>query len=540
MAIWTMNGDGAVGTAGAIEGGYRDALNRLIEAIGRDQLRRLMAVALLACVALTTAVAALTIEVAAHDPARWTGWVPGALAICVGALMAMLAVLWRIVTIVVSRRQAAAGADARHARLDETFDAVPFGIALYDRDERLVAFNAAYNRMIGHIGGLDESMIGRTYDEILTHLEGQLREMFPDRDLTGWKSQYLDRFRRRETADLLWEIGKTVRLMQVATASGGTALLRIDVSDLKRREEDAQTAQRRFDRLVNTLSDTVYSTDREGRFNYLSGAVTQLLGYRPEELLGQASRNIVHPDDHTRLAESIDQLRRNRGRPVAFEFRGQRKDGVERRMEVRMTALGKADNLDGEFAVTGAIRDIHEQHVLARSPERQLRLLDALVQSTGATMVLIDRELRVVIANQEFMNAVPGRTPETVLGRHMRDVIRNPPDDAIFAGWFAAGPHDPISRFEYENRIRDAQGREHFFQVTANPVRDASGRIEHIVILGVDNTDRRAAELQLFDSARLATVGEMAAGVAHELNQPLTIMRLAAESLLEQLQDTPP
>jgi C4-dicarboxylate-specific signal transduction histidine kinase len=55
------------------------------------------------------------------------------------------------------------------------------------------------------------------------------------------------------------------------------------------------------------------------------------------------------------------------------------------------------------------------------------------------------------------------------------------------------------------------------------------------VLIGVDDTERRLAEVRLFDSSRLANLGEMASGVAHEINQPLAIIRLAAESVSEEL-----
>jgi C4-dicarboxylate-specific signal transduction histidine kinase len=58
-------------------------------------------------------------------------------------------------------------------------------------------------------------------------------------------------------------------------------------------------------------------------------------------------------------------------------------------------------------------------------------------------------------------------------------------------------------------------------------------------MMGVDETDRRDAELRLIDASRLATLGEMASSVAHELNQPLAVARLAAEALAEMAADSP-
>src|SRR5262249_44838089 len=150
------------------------------------------------------------------------------------------ALLWRSARIAAGHLQAAERARASeaklrttHERVVEAFDALPVGFALYDNDERLVLYNQTFNRMIQHVGGLDATMIGRSYEEVLTHLEAQLRVVFPDRDLSNWKAEYLRRFRQREGIDLLWEVGRTVRLRQIATASGGTITIRMDVTDLK-------------------------------------------------------------------------------------------------------------------------------------------------------------------------------------------------------------------------------------------------------------------------------------------------------------------
>ena len=55
------------------------------------------------------------------------------------------------------------------------------------------------------------------------------------------------------------------------------------------------------------------------------------------------------------------------------------------------------------------------------------------------------------------------------------------------------------------------------------------------MLIGVDDTRRRLAEIRLFDASRLANLGEMASGIAHEINQPLAVIRLAADSLREEL-----
>ncbi len=514
--------------------------------LGRIGVGGMTVVVLLAALGAVTTLVVATMGRPLDGSSAAAAWVLPLFALFTAGLVVAAILLWRSGRIAAGHLQAAERvhesemkARTTHQRVVEALDAIPIGFALYDSDERLVLYNQTFNRMIRHIGGLDATMIGRTYDEVLARLEAQMRVVFPDRDLSAWKSEYLRRFRQREGIDLLWENGQTVRLHQIATPSGGTVAMRFDVTDLKRSEEEARAAQKRFDLLAKSLSDAVFSTDRKGRFNYISGAMAQILGYTPEELIGRRPSDTVHPDDRARLEECVAAMREHRGTPVAFPHRGLHKNGSTRQVEVRMTAPDKGDNLEGQLAVTGVMRDVQAQYEMAERLQYELQRLNSVVQSTGAAIVLVDRDMRIIMANNGFINAAPERTAATVVGRPLGDFVKSAIDQSVVDAWFAAGPSDPVQAIEYETSSVDDKGRKRFYHITANPVRDDSGYVQNVVFLAVDHTARREAEMQLFDSSRLATVGEMASGVAHEINQPLTIIRFAAESLQEQLLDTP-
>src|SRR5262249_42591130 len=158
----------------------------------------------------------------------------------------------------------------------------------------------------------------------------------------------------------------------------------------------------------------------------------------------------------------------------------------------------------------GVMRDVQAQHEMAERLRYELQRLNSIVESSGASMVLVDRDMRIIMANKGFINARPGRTAETIVGRPLREGIQNPIDHSVFQRWFEAQPSDAIAALEYETVGTDTQGRQRTYHVTANPVRDGSGYVQHVVFVAVDETERRAAEMQLFDSSRLATVGEMA------------------------------
>jgi signal transduction histidine kinase len=85
--------------------------------------------------------------------------------------------------------------------------------------------------------------------------------------------------------------------------------------------------------------------------------------------------------------------------------------------------------------------------------------------------------------------------------------------------------------------VRLGAAGERLISVTATPVADAEGRICNVVLVGVDETERRQAEQALHDSERFATVGEMAGTMAHELSQPLQVINLACAAASEELDE---
>ncbi len=434
-------------------------------------------------------------------------------------------------------RRAQSDAQASRQQVVDAIETVPVGFALYDKDERLVLFNRQYNETVAHLGGVNDSMIGWPLERIAEHLQQQLLVRYPDQDGSHWKSEYIRRRREGHRADVQLLNGRMVRLQRSSTPSGGTATVWTDVSDLIQREEALRSSERRFQLLVNSLTDTVFSLNRDNRMTYLSAGIEDLLGFKVDELRLRSVFEMIHPDDHPLLHEVADRLRAHRGLPATFTCRMQSKDGTHRMVEIRLAAPEKQDNLNGEFAITGLVRDIEAQHELARRLHDRMERLNSIVQSTGALFLLIDRHQHIVMANNGFLSFT-GLTEDQIVDRPFAALTDWRLDPAVVEAWLGASEAQTLKAVDYNNMLTNARGERRTIHVTANPVRGTSGRVEHIVLLGVDETERRQAELQLFDTSRLATLGEMASGIAHEINQPLTVIRFAAESLQDELRET--
>lgn len=278
-----------------------------------------------------------------------------------------------------------------------------------------------------------------------------------------------------------------------------------DVTELER-------ARAEYTSLLDSLADVAYRLDIEtGKFVFVSAAAADFFGIPPEKFVGTHFLDYIGPD-------SIDQVRSTTTRPYNADDRGtfarfsmKAAGGEMRRVEVR--ASRRIDER-GRLVSTGIIRDVEESVQLEARLELEMTRLRSIVESGGALIVLVDKALDVMMVNSGF-TTLTGIAEADAVGKPLSAVL----DVAI----------DPARTRpkRLATKLRDRTGRERLIAVTATPVLDASGQVGSIVLLGVDDTERREAEQALYDAERFATVGEMAGTMAHEISQPLQVINLS-------------
>lgn len=199
----------------------------------------------------------------------------------------------------------------------------------------------------------------------------------------------------------------------------------------------------------------------------------------------------------------------------------------------RLTASGRTVGLRVD------ITDLKQYEIELESAqarlEEEMSRLRSIIESSGASVILTDRDLRILAVNHEFAN-LHGLTVDAAIGRPLGDIVSLTLDHRVLQKWRSASLEAvDTGAVRYSKTITNANGLRRIYSITAKPVVDETDTVRQIVFLGVDDTERREAERALADADRLATVGEMAATVVHEINQPLQVINLAAASALDEL-----
>ncbi len=311
--------------------------------------------------------------------------------------------------------------------------------------------------------------------------------------------------------------------------------LRQEIAERRRAEE--------FHRVVvETASDAVVSIDSRGEILFANHAVTRTFGYEPSELIGQPL-TILMPeylrDLHKAGLKRYQEAGHRQINWQGTELIGLRKNGNEFPVEV---SFGEVTN-NGRQVFTGFIRDISgrkQAEEALRASERDLSLIIETIPGL-VWCAAPDGELNHL--NQRLLDYT-GTSPDAWARLGWRDLLH--PDDAepTARAWSqAVATGRPL---EVQCRLRSSDGAYRWFQALGQPACDDTGRVVRWYGLLIDIDDRKHAEEALRRSqARLsraiqtATVGEFAAAVAHEINQPLAAVVANGQACLRWLAAEP-
>jgi PAS domain S-box-containing protein len=419
----------------------------------------------------------------------------------------------------------------RRDLLRETIEALPAGVVLYDSKERLVMFNSLADD-ISPGADLAKS-IGRTYAELAAENGRKLEAL-------GQGPQPVDewvaRFRRKDMQTTRQASGgRWFDWSERLTPGGYTVGLRVDVTEKKRHGEALEHARAEYQSLVDSLTDVVFKVDiYSGLIIFANAAALDFFGRPVAEIVGTPVLDCVHTGDRPIVAGIARTAAQSDGEVGdTVQIRMTAAGGALRHVEVRYR---KVVDEQGGKAIAGVIRDIEERVQLERRLAAETARLRSIVESSGALVALVDRNLDVVMVNSGF-SALTGIAAADAIGRPIDPIIEDPLRPALDS-WQRASTSAAATPARFAVKLDLAGGAdERLVSVTATPVADTEGRICNVVLVGVDETERRHAEQALHDSERFATVGEMAGTMAHELSQPLQVINLACAAASEELDD---
>jgi PAS domain S-box-containing protein len=285
-------------------------------------------------------------------------------------------------------------------------------------------------------------------------------------------------------------------------------------------------SEERYRLIAENVTDGIFLIDLEGRLVFGNRSAEKITGYTLAEFGGQPIFSLLTAKSAEAAMARLSLAETGHSVPPTFQVEIVRNDGRKVWVETHVTNVVKDGQVVGRL---GVMSDISER----KRAEEALRLLESAVRQAGESIIITTAELdlpgpEIVFVNPAFMK-MTGYTADEMIGRTPR----------ILQG--------PLTDRDMRRRLREdlAAGRE-FFGETINyrkdrtpfpialhisPVRDERGAVTHFVAIQRDLTEQKRADEELanqrealYQSEKLSAMGQLLAGVAHELNNPLTVI----------------
>lgn len=298
---------------------------------------------------------------------------------------------------------------------------------------------------------------------------------------------------------------------------------------VRQRTAELRESELRFREVIENIREVFWMTDPSNRKGlFLSKAYEEVWGRSRESWFENAMSflDVIHPDDRERVEKAMAKQTRGEFDEVYRIFG---KDGAVR--WIRDRAFPVRDDSGAVVRLAGIAEDITDAKVAEQQLQESQDFFSSIVDNLPLMIFVKEARnlsyIRLNYAGEQLLGLKSG----DVIGKSDFDLF--PAEQAAFfvgkdrevldAGEMLDIPEEPVDTMFIGRRI---------LHTKKIPLYDQDGRPAYLVGISEDITQRKNQELSLRRAERLASIGTLAAGIAHDINNPLGLIQLEAESLI--------
>jgi PAS domain S-box-containing protein len=393
----------------------------------------------------------------------------------------------------------------------EDIDAISDYIVVHDRAWKIVRTNRS---LASHLGVPPVALVG----EAMSSLR-QIAETGSDlpcpfcRDTQRSKEEYV-----AASAERIFLVS-TSRTPGVSDDDTRTIHVLKDITD--RRE-----AERRYRELFDSIQEGLFFATPDGRFLDVNDAMVRMLGYASrEELLRADVSPHLYPVPEAR--EKFLRALSERGVLRNYEETLRRKDGTLLHTLQNITAVRDAR---GRIAqIRGLMLDVTEQKTFQSQLQRERDFNQKILNTTQSMILVLDTAGLISYANRRCYEI--GYQEGELIGHRLVDWVEVSHREDFDAALETTANGQQVENLEL--RVRRSDGSMGHFSISLSPMRDEQNAVNSVVVVMTDITDAALLQAKLAHSEKMATIGRLVSGVAHEVNNPLAAILGFTDLLLE-------
>jgi len=294
------------------------------------------------------------------------------------------------------------------------------------------------------------------------------------------------------------------------------------------RTQQLVSSQARYKALFDLVADSVFMVDPEGTIVAVNKREEQALGYAEADIVGRSVFDVVLADHRQALRGWLADINTGQRQVPTQEITVYNAAGIETPVEMDLIQAGSPDQL----LVMAQLRDITDRKKLerqlqtyreelevkvkerTREIEETKQYLENLLENANDVIYTLDTDQRFTYVNGKV--DVWGYRKDDLLGRPYLSLLSR-----RHRGRRLKNTLDIGAKQVYEVEVVTRMGETRMVTVSVSPLQGVEGEILGVLGIARDVTETKKLEQQIRNSEKLASVGKLAAGVAHEINNPL-------------------
>lgn len=300
-----------------------------------------------------------------------------------------------------------------------------------------------------------------------------------------------------------------------------------DITDRKQIENKLRESEELFKSVVYNSSDLTTLTDDNGVLTYISPQCENVLGFPKDKFIGKTMPDIIHPDDRIKVKQAWEQVLLKSEHLREFEYRIIDDEGKVRLVSHSAKMILHNNKILG---MQSTIRNVTERKLVEEALIKSEEIYRTLLKASPDGIVVANMEGVITDVSEMALEIYGTNDSADLIGRNIWELF---PADSIDKA------KDVVNRTLTEGIVQNVEiflaTKKHspiITEISITLIQDQTGSPMSFMITVRDISNRKKIEKQKMHTERMVALGEMATGIAHEINQPLNNMSLVLDNVM--------